>query len=178
MIVGFRCPNCEQANRCEAAADAECLACAHCPTKLPIPQGAWNGESLTRCLACPSTELYVRKGFPPRMGVAIVASSFAAALVAVYLRELYWFYGILFGVFIVDAILYATLGNSLVCYRCGAVYRRAGDLSRHVPFALETHEKYRQQAARLAQASAERQHSTQAVAAPGEPISPARPPGN
>jgi hypothetical protein len=43
------------------------------------------------------------------------------------------------------------VGDSLVCYRCQAEYRQLPSLAEHGPFRLETHERYRQQAARLAQ---------------------------
>jgi hypothetical protein len=41
--------------------------------------------------------------------------------------------------------------DSLMCYRCGAQYRQVGGLAEHGGFNLETHEPYRQPAARLAE---------------------------
>lgn len=153
MNVSFRCPKCEQTSRYQATPVAREIECQQCGASLPTPADAWNGNELERCLICPCSELYVRKGFPPKLGAAIVLASIAACAVAVYLREPYWFYGILFGVFLIDAALFLLLPDSLVCYRCGSVYHQAGDLSRHAPFELETHEKHRQQAARMASAA-------------------------
>jgi hypothetical protein len=41
------------------------------------------------------------------------------------------------------------VGNALMCYRCGAQYRGVAEMESHGQFNLETHEKYRQLAARL-----------------------------
>ena len=150
MNVSFRCPKCEQTSRRETTPDSSGLECQHCGAHIASSTNAWTGEELSRCLICPSSELYVRKGFPPKLGAIIVLGSIAACAVAVYLHEPYWFYAILFGVFFIDAALFLLLPNSLVCYRCGSVYRGAGDLKRHGAFELETHEKHRQQAARMA----------------------------
>ena len=53
---------------------------------------------------------------------------------------------------LVDVLLFVLVGETLVCYRCGAEYRDLDSMAAHGPFSLETHERYRQQAARLAQA--------------------------
>jgi uncharacterized C2H2 Zn-finger protein len=46
--------------------------------------------------------------------------------------------------------LYLIVPDALMCYRCGAMYRDAKGMERHGAFNLETHERYRQQAARIA----------------------------
>ena len=53
---------------------------------------------------------------------------------------------------VLDALLYLLMGDVLTCYRCHCEYRGAEGLEEHAAFDLEVHEKYRQQAARLAQA--------------------------
>jgi hypothetical protein len=64
----------------------------------------------------------------------------------------YTSYGILFLAALIDVILYFSVGNLLQCYRCRAEYRGLPGLDQGEPFSLETHEKFRQQAARLAEA--------------------------
>ena len=59
----------------------------------------------------------------------------------------YTAYGILFATALGDLLLYYWMGDVRQCYRCGAEYR-GGDSALKEPFRLETHEKYRQQAAR------------------------------
>jgi hypothetical protein len=48
-----------------------------------------------------------------------------------------------------DLALFALVGNALMCYRCGAQYRGTAEMDAHGQFNLETHEKYRQLAARV-----------------------------
>ena len=56
----------------------------------------------------------------------------------------------LFATALVDVVLYLIVPDALMCYRCGAQYRMAEGMSRHGAFNLETHERHRQQVARLA----------------------------
>jgi hypothetical protein len=104
-----------------------------------------------RCLACPSTDLFVRKDFPQRLGVAIVVAGFAVSCVTWYLYQKELTFAVLFAVALVDWALYALVGDSLVCYRCGAQYRQVPGVKGRAGFDLAVHERYRQQAARLAQ---------------------------
>ena len=38
-----------------------------------MPAGAIEDSRLSRCLVCPSVDLFVRKDFPQRLGVGLVA---------------------------------------------------------------------------------------------------------
>ena len=49
---------------------------------MPIPADAFVGDRLQRCLICPSHELFIRKDFPQRLGVAIVVLGFIASSIA------------------------------------------------------------------------------------------------
>ncbi|MFN8856735.1 MAG: hypothetical protein ACK50P_14300 [Planctomycetaceae bacterium] len=51
---------------------------------------------------------------------------------------------------LVDMLLYAWMPDVLVCYRCHARYRDPQPGEAYSPFQLETSERYRQEAARLA----------------------------
>jgi len=59
-------------------------------------------------------------------------------------------FGILFATALIDVVLYLVVPDALMCYRCGATYRLGSGTGGHGPFNLETHERYRQQAARMA----------------------------
>ncbi len=98
---------------------------------------------------CPSTDLFVRKDFPQRLGVSIVVLGFIVSCVFWYLYLPIWTFASLLFVAFVDFLLYAIVGDALVCYRCGATYRGATDIESHGRFRLETHEKHRQLTARL-----------------------------
>ncbi len=93
----------------------------------------------------------MRKNFSQRLGLAIVIVGFAASSVAWGLHMIYTAYGILFATALIDVALYLTVGNLLQCYRCSAAYRDLAGWQEHEPFNLETHERLRQQAARLEQ---------------------------
>jgi len=119
---------------------------------MAVPPGAVSETQVHRCVVCPSQELYVRKDFPQRLGVAIVVAGIVLSTIAWYYRYIYLTYGIFFGTALIDFVLWLVMGNLLQCYRCQAQYRGVAGLDQHSVFNLETHEKHRQQQARLAQA--------------------------
>lgn len=150
MRLSFSCPRCEQTSETEASTEGHPVVCGHCGLELAPPADAWRDGELVRCLVCPSTELFVRKDFPQRLGVAIVVLGFAASCVTWYL---YWTtatFAVLFATALADLVLFLIVSDSLACYRCGAQYRQLPTLEHHERFDLETHERYRQQAARVA----------------------------
>lgn len=152
MNVTFQCPKCDQAVRTDVALSDPQLECPACHGHWPLPPDAGEGEKLQRCVVCPSTELFVRKDFPQRLGVAIVTVGFIASSVAWYYEYVPLTFGILFATALLDVALYLLVGESLVCYRCGAEYRHVDGIERHTGFNLETHERHRQMKARQPQA--------------------------
>jgi len=153
MNVTFACPQCDQTTRQEiepATRQVVCTSCQHAITSLP-PDAA---EPLRRCLVCGCGELFVRKNFSQRLGLTIVVAAMVLSSIAWGFHWRYTTYGILFAAALIDVILYFSVGNLLQCYRCRAEYRGLPELDLGEPFSLETHEKFRQQAARLAEANA------------------------
>jgi hypothetical protein len=122
-----------------------------------VPDGAISGQNVSRCVVCPSEELYVRKDFSQRLGVGIVIVGIVLSTIAWYYHRIYLTYGIFFGTALLDFVLWLVMGNVLQCYRCQAQYRGVAGLDQHGGFDLETHEKHRQQLARLAEAQAHSQ---------------------
>jgi hypothetical protein len=116
---------------------------------LAIPPDAIEGQQIHRCLVCPSRDLYARKDFPQRLGVALVILGFVGSSIAWANYHVLWTFAILFVTALVDLLLYIVMGESLTCYRCSAQYRGFEEIERHGGFNLETHERYRQMAARL-----------------------------
>ena len=148
MNVTFACPKCDAAVRQEFSDAAAELSCPSCGQSIRPAAGSVVGRRVVRCLACPSADLFVRKDFPQRVGVAIVAIGIVGSSIAWYHAHLAWTFGILFGTALADVLLYAAVGNALMCYRCGAQYRGTDEMDSHGQFDLETHEKHRQYAAR------------------------------
>src|SRR5690606_22111686 len=109
---------------------------------------------VTQCLVCPCRELYIRKDFSQRLGVTIIVTGFILSSVAWFYYKPYWSYVILGASALVDFLFYLLVGNVLQCYRCHTEYRGVAGLDSHEHFSLETHERYRQQEARLSEAAA------------------------
>ena len=151
MNVTFSCPLCHQDARTDVTPGDDALVCPECHEAIKLPADAFDGDHLCRCLVCPSTDLFVRKDFPQRLGVGIVALGIVGSSVAWGYSLVIWTFAILFATALVNVVLYLIVPDALMCYRCGAHYRMADGHERHGAFNLETHERYRQQAARLAQ---------------------------
>ncbi|MCC7086079.1 MAG: hypothetical protein IT427_13840 [Pirellulales bacterium] len=166
MNVTYSCPKCESINQAEIGDDATAMSCSHCEHTLQIPPGALNDGKVTRCLACPSADLFVRKDFPQRLGVTLVTIGLLGSSVAWAYGYLYWTFGILFASALVDLLLYALVPNALMCYHCGAMYRGVRNMEEHGSFSLEVHERHRQQKIRLA----ELQHAQSARQPISQPI--------
>lgn len=159
MKITYACSRCGHHNSEQIEAEQGTLECGQCHVQIHVPDDALDDGSLKRCLVCPSTDLFIRKDFPQRLGVAIVVLGFAASCVAWYFYWTYLTFAILFATALIDVVLYAVVGEVLMCYRCGAIYRGVAGMERYQGFNLETHERHRQMAARLAgsQSSGEQQ---------------------
>jgi hypothetical protein len=149
MNVTYQCPACQKAVRETLSTQSAELACSHCQQRIAIPAQAIMGNRLNRCLVCPSTDLFARKDFPQRLGVALVVLGFVGSSIAWANYQVFWTFAILFATALVDLGLYIVMGQSLTCYRCHAQYRGFDDIEQHGGFDLETHERYRQLAARM-----------------------------
>ena len=173
MHITFACPACAATVAMSGIESAEALECSACRACLPIPAAALvagpDGEPrLQRCLVCPSTELFLRKDFPQRLGVGIVVAGLAASCVTWAWREMLMTFAILFGTALIDVVLYFCVPDCLTCYRCGARYSGEGVANQHgdpaagshqfEAFDLETHEKHRQLVARTKQLHSDPTH--------------------
>ena len=149
MNVSYLCPECAGTVRVRFADHRTHLACSHCGRQIAAPADAISDGRIKRCLVCPSTDLFARKDFPQRLGVALVVLGFVASSVAWANYQVLLTFAILFATALVDLLLYLVMGESLTCYRCHAQYRGFEEIERHGGFDLETHERYRQMAARM-----------------------------
>jgi NAD-dependent SIR2 family protein deacetylase len=149
MNVTYNCPHCHRTTRAQLAADTPVIACTHCEQQIQVPAAAITSQQIHRCVVCPSTELFARKDFPQRLGVALVVIGFVGSSIAWFNYQVLLSFGILFATALIDLALYIIMGESLTCYRCHAQYRGFEEIERHGGFNLETHERCRQLAARL-----------------------------
>ena len=160
MNITYECPSCRQSVREEVSAETQQLDCAKCHQKIAIPAEAITGHRLNHCLVCPSIDLYARKDFPQKLGVGLVVLGFIGSSIAWANYQVLWSFAILFGTALLDLLLYIVMGESLTCYRCNAQYRGFEEIELHGGFDLETHERYRQLAARLKELPAESAKAT------------------
>jgi NAD-dependent SIR2 family protein deacetylase len=149
MNVTYNCPACHHTTRAQLASDTAVVTCTHCRQQINVPDSAITGKQIHRCLVCPSTELFARKDFPQRIGVALVVIGFVGSSIAWFNYQVLLSFAILFITAIIDLVLYIVMGESLTCYRCHAQFRGFEEIERHGGFDLETHERYRQMAARM-----------------------------
>jgi hypothetical protein len=101
-------------------------------------------DCLTTCPECGCRDLFVRKDFPQKIGLAIVVVA-AAAFVVLSVRRATMYVGVLvlLGAFLVDAMLYLFVPRVTVCYRCRAEFRGLAVNPDHEGFELAVGEKYR-----------------------------------
>jgi hypothetical protein len=150
MQLEFACPNCDGTNRADPAAGA--IHCRACGWSRTMPGGTDEVDGQQHCLACGCEDLWRQKDFSPRVGLTLVGLGILLSTIAWARMEPVWAIGILMAFALVDLVLYSVMRDVLVCYRCGARHRGLELSEDHPRFHLETHERYRQQAARLEQA--------------------------
>ncbi len=153
MQIAFRCPRCQNQNLADNVESAAILACAHCDWSRKTTHNGPSDETPNQCLACGCHDLWRQKDFPQRLGVllagmAIVLSTIAAAFYRPVLAI-----GVLMVFALIDLALYMVMRDVLVCYRCGARFRKTAMQDEHPTFNLETAERYRQEERRLKEAS-------------------------
>jgi len=148
--TAYRCPRCEQTVRGALSDVSFQMVCPQCDQSLAVAGDTLREGQIHRCVVCSGTDLFVRKDFPQRLGVSIVVLGFAASCVTWYHHQVIFTFGVLFATAFIDVLLYLLMPDLLECYRCHTQYRGVANLDQHAPFALETHEKYRQLAARTA----------------------------
>ena len=147
--ITFSCPDCGGLLQAPFETQSVSARCPRCNADRVLQQPELESGYLKRCLACPSTELFVRKDFPQRLGVAIVIVGFIASSVFWAYHHVIMTYAVLLLTALVDVVLYLTMGNVLECYRCHAQYRGLPGFGDYEQFDLEAYEKHRQQALRL-----------------------------
>jgi len=108
------------------------------------------------CAICGNGEMYKKKDFPHWLGLSILTVACVAFLTLKALYHQWWAWAVLIGSALFDGLLYLWVPDVLVCYRCGAHYRRMGPGQHHMPFDLGTAERYRQERLRREQLEAEK----------------------
>lgn len=148
--VTFRCVQCQGTSRAILTGVDVPISCSQCNAQPSFVAGAFQEGQLERCPICGCDELFIRKDFPQRLGVAIVVVGFVISSVTWYFHMFIATFAILMLTALIDVLLYMLMGDVLECYRCHAQFRGATDAQGFSSFDLEIHEKHRQMKARQA----------------------------
>ena len=100
---------------------------------------------LSTCPDCGCRDLFVRKDFPQKLGLAIVVVAALAFLVLAASRH-HFYLGVivLIAAMLIDAVLYWFVPRITVCYKCRREFRDVPVNPEHEGFELAVGEKYRQ----------------------------------
>ncbi|MBI1825632.1 MAG: hypothetical protein HY287_14170 [Planctomycetes bacterium] len=144
--IRFHCPT----DRCvaiieyepleECGPTIECPRC-HKPHAMNIGESVRKSGVIDQCAVCRGTEMFIRRDFPQRLGLAIVVVFGVAALYA-FRTSVIIGWSILAAAVVLDLIIYAFIGTATTCYACRAEYRGCKPNPAHEGFDLATSEKY------------------------------------
>ena len=125
MQLTIICPDC-QSRLPVAAPDAPtAIRCGRCDRAiaLAVSDALRADTGVDTCPVCEGHEVYVRKDFDPKLGLAVIITG---ALVS---AGFYWYgmdliaYGVLGGATLLDLFVYGRLKDLSVCYRCHTEFR-------------------------------------------------------
>jgi hypothetical protein len=108
-------------------------------------------SSLPCCAICSNPELYKKKNFPHWLGMTILVVACGTSVFTYFWYEKWLTWAILMGSAAIDGLLYLSVGDAVVCYRCGAQHTGSVPTHAHRPFELATGERYRQEKIRAEQ---------------------------
>lgn len=152
MYVTYHCPKCDHLNRSADLAESESLTCTRCDWSREFTAGSgFRDPAPKECLRCGNADLWRQKNFPQSLGLLFVTAGALISSVAWAYHRPILALGILMAFALVDMVLYLTMPDVLVCYRCRTKHH-AADVSGHAAFDHELGERYRQERIRLEQA--------------------------
>jgi hypothetical protein len=128
MELTFECPECRMIDHTDDVESAGHAVCRHCGSSRRLPPEAFDAEGAPcACPMCAGADLYVRKDFSTAVGLAIVITGIAVAL-------LFWYYDrpspaylVLGASVLLEIALYRRVPDVVVCYRCLAQLRGPGN---------------------------------------------------
>ena len=134
MTVEFGCPHCGRAVDIEPGHTETCAACGG---EVALRDAT---ENLAECLACACPEVYRHRDFNQKVGILLIVGG---AILC------FWFpYWPLALAAVLDLVLFKTLPDVAICYRCKAHHRGFHNVKVLPKFDLERHEHYRYEKAR------------------------------
>jgi len=151
MELTFSCPDCGTVGQVLSLETADRAVCRRCATAKPLHSEAISRSRLNACPWCMTTDLYIQKDFPQGLGLLIVVVGFAISTVLWYYEMPIATFAVLVASAVVDGVLYHTVPDVTICYRCSCQVRGDGSHpeGRFPSFDLAVGERYRQERIRI-----------------------------
>jgi hypothetical protein len=145
MELRFQCPHCPAGISVDPLESGEeTIACPNCGGEVALSIGPdiRGGGPIERCCVCGSRELFLRKDFPQRLGLLLVAAAALASFVALYFGEVLLAWAIPAAAVLADIGLFYVRPRLTGCYACKAEYRRAAPNPDHREYDLAIADKH------------------------------------
>ncbi|MFQ5719587.1 MAG: hypothetical protein ACE5IK_08540 [Acidobacteriota bacterium] len=139
MEVTAGCPLCQREADLKVAGDGRPVICPHCQQEVLIQLGDifFAKGTIDRCVICGETHLYRQRDFSQRAGCAILGLGAIGGLALGIAFGIWWLWGVLLVIALLDAVLYRLIPDVIICYRCKAHYRKMTDNPDVGPFDLQ-----------------------------------------
>jgi hypothetical protein len=144
--IRFDCPK----DRCVAIIEygpmEECdgvIRCPRCKADIPMTMTESMRDAGTpdRCAVCGCREMFIRKDFPQKIGLAVVVIAGISSIV-LFRSNVLLAWAVLASAVLIDLVFYIATGLVTTCYACRAEYRGGKMNASHDGFDLATSEKY------------------------------------
>jgi len=147
MELTFSCPSCATVGQVAPLGASDQAVCRRCGLTRPLYAEATAQSRLDACPWCLTTDLYIQKDFPQGLGLFIVVVGFTISTVFWYYEMPIATFAILLASALADGVLYYTVPDVTICYRCLSQVRGDGSNpeGRFRPFDLALGERYRQE---------------------------------
>ena len=141
------CRSCKRSNAVEwpATANFNCAGCGQTQELIDAAHAVHPDQSVRHCVGCGCGDLFIRKDFNLRLGIAFTGGAAILSFVLWALNTrlaMTLAFAVLMLTVLLDAALYALLPMFTTCYRCGAFYKGMPVHTPHGPFRHATAAKW------------------------------------
>lgn len=125
MQIVAKCPKCDASLPVDVAEATAAIKCGACGREIPLTfsDALRSDTAVDVCPVCGGGDFYIRKDFDPTIGLTVVI--IGALISGIF----YWFgrdliaYSILASAALIDLVVYGSLKDVTVCYRCHSEFR-------------------------------------------------------
>ncbi|MBT3984373.1 MAG: hypothetical protein HOE90_23660 [Bacteriovoracaceae bacterium] len=134
MEVTITCSECGSAVHVHPDATGDIAKCSICSHETNVKFNADHEKgNLLCCPLCERQDFYKQKDFNRKIGVTLFVLAAIASI---------WTYGISFIIlYLFDLLLFKKLGSIVICYKCGTIFRKVGNLASISGFNHEMHDR-------------------------------------